>query len=201
MGWTKKHAEAGDKITLTGRKVKSGAPYMNLTDRANIVLADSGKEIFRTENYGTNTPKRPAAAGPPAGNYGFTPGLADFPAAPAGSRDWGIGTGRSARALARAAEAGPRFSCIQVSPRVSVYFNNGFLGGEMKSSCALFLAGAVCFVGLGVHRSGAEPRGGRHFIRPQRVEANRIPEGFESRRKRSLRQWRHARRPRSRRQR
>ena len=68
MGWTKNTLKTGDKITVTGRKVKSGAPYMNLTDRANIVLAADGKEIFRTENYGTNTPKRPAAAGPPPGN-------------------------------------------------------------------------------------------------------------------------------------
>ena len=68
MGWTKNTLKTGDKITVTGRKVKSGAPYMNLTDRANIVLAADGKEIFRTENYGTNTPKRPAAQGPPPGN-------------------------------------------------------------------------------------------------------------------------------------
>jgi hypothetical protein len=27
--------EPGDKVTVTGRKVKSGGPYMNLTDRAN----------------------------------------------------------------------------------------------------------------------------------------------------------------------
>lgn len=67
MGWTKNTLKPGDKITLTGRRVKSGAPYMNLTDRANIVLAD-GKEIFRTENFGTNTPKRPAASGPPPAN-------------------------------------------------------------------------------------------------------------------------------------
>lgn len=60
FGWTKDTLKAGDKITLTGRKVKSGAPYMNLTDRANVVLTDSGKEIFRTPNFGTNTPKRPA---------------------------------------------------------------------------------------------------------------------------------------------
>ena len=60
FGWTKDTVKPGDKITLTGRKVKSGAPYMNLTDRANLVLTDSGKEIFRTPNFGTNTPKRPA---------------------------------------------------------------------------------------------------------------------------------------------
>jgi uncharacterized protein DUF6152 len=61
FGWTRNTLKPGDKITLTGRKVKSGAPYMNLTDRANIVLADSGKELFRTPNYGTEERKHPAA--------------------------------------------------------------------------------------------------------------------------------------------
>lgn len=60
MGWTRNTLKAGDKISLTGRRVKSGAPYMNLTDRANVVVLDTGKEIFRTPNYGTNQPKRPA---------------------------------------------------------------------------------------------------------------------------------------------
>jgi len=59
FGWTKDTLKPGDKITLTGRKVKSGAPYMNLTDRANVVMADTGKEIFRTGNYGTEVRKRP----------------------------------------------------------------------------------------------------------------------------------------------
>ncbi len=58
FGWNKDTVKPGDKITLTGRKVKSGAPYMNLTDRANLVMTDTGKEIFRTNNYGTNVPKR-----------------------------------------------------------------------------------------------------------------------------------------------
>lgn len=61
FGWTKDTVKPGDKVTLTGRRVKSGAPYMNLTDRANIVLTDSGKEVFRTKNYGTEERKRPAA--------------------------------------------------------------------------------------------------------------------------------------------
>ena len=60
FGWTPTTLKPGDKITVTGRKVKSGAFYMNLTDRANVVMTDSGKEIFRTANYGTNQPKRPA---------------------------------------------------------------------------------------------------------------------------------------------
>ena len=52
FGWTTRTLKVGDKITLTGRRAKSGAPYMNLTERANIVLADSGKELYRTQNYG-----------------------------------------------------------------------------------------------------------------------------------------------------
>ena len=35
FGWTNRTLKAGDKITLTGRRAKSGAPYMNLTERAN----------------------------------------------------------------------------------------------------------------------------------------------------------------------
>jgi hypothetical protein len=54
--WTKDLIKPGDKITLTGRRPKSGAPYLNLTERANIVLTDSGKEIFRTPNYGQPAP-------------------------------------------------------------------------------------------------------------------------------------------------
>jgi len=46
FGWTKDSPKVGDKITLTGRKVKTGAPYMNLAKRANIILTDSGKEIY-----------------------------------------------------------------------------------------------------------------------------------------------------------
>ena len=59
FGWTTDTLKPGDKITITGRRVKSGGPYMNLTDRANIVMTDSGKELFRTKNYGTEERKRP----------------------------------------------------------------------------------------------------------------------------------------------
>jgi len=51
FGWNKNTLKYGDKITITGRRVKSGAPYINLTEKANVVLTDSGKEIFRTPNY------------------------------------------------------------------------------------------------------------------------------------------------------
>ena len=58
FGWTPVTTKAwlGSKVTLIGRRVKSGAPYMNLTERANIVLTDSGMEIFRTANFGQPPP-------------------------------------------------------------------------------------------------------------------------------------------------
>ena len=58
FGWTPSTLKPGTKITLTGRRLRSGAPYLNLTERANIVLTDTGKEIFRTENYGEPAPKQ-----------------------------------------------------------------------------------------------------------------------------------------------
>jgi hypothetical protein len=77
FGWTARTLKAGDKITLTGRRAKSGAPYMNLTERANIVMADSGKELYRTQNYGQPADAEtgrgtapPAGAAAPAGRGG-----------------------------------------------------------------------------------------------------------------------------------
>src|ERR1051325_3195211 len=52
FGWTPQTIKAGTKITMIGRQLKSGAPYLNLTERSQIVMTDSGKEIFRTENFG-----------------------------------------------------------------------------------------------------------------------------------------------------
>jgi Family of unknown function (DUF6152) len=57
FGWNKSTLKFGDKLTITGRRVKSGAPYINLTEKANVVLTDSGKEIFRTPNYEPPAPK------------------------------------------------------------------------------------------------------------------------------------------------
>ena len=44
---------------MIGRRLKGGAPYLNLTERANIVMADTGKEIYRTENFGKAAPQGP----------------------------------------------------------------------------------------------------------------------------------------------
>ena len=51
-GWTKTTVKAGDTLTLIGRRARSGDPYLNMTERANIVMTDTGKEIFRTANFG-----------------------------------------------------------------------------------------------------------------------------------------------------
>ena len=66
LGWTKDSPKIGDKITLNGRRVKSGAPYMNMTEKAQIVLdrqrqgdlqdtelrraADAGGEVAHASN-------------------------------------------------------------------------------------------------------------------------------------------------------
>jgi hypothetical protein len=57
-GWTPAVTKSwiGARVTLSGRRVKNGSPYMNLTDRASIVLTDTGKEIFRTANFGEPPP-------------------------------------------------------------------------------------------------------------------------------------------------
>ena len=72
-GWNN-DVKPGVKVTLTGRRLKSGAPYMNMTERARIVLTDSGKEVLRNANYG-----QPAPAG--GGGTSNTGGAAE-PAAP-----------------------------------------------------------------------------------------------------------------------
>jgi len=59
FGWTKNTIKFGDKVTVTGRRAKDGAPYMNLVDRSTIVLVDSGKEIYKVGVKGQGR------AGPP----------------------------------------------------------------------------------------------------------------------------------------
>jgi len=49
-GWTRNTLKPGEKITLIGRKVKSGAPYMNLTERSVVYRTDTKRLLFRTGN-------------------------------------------------------------------------------------------------------------------------------------------------------
>ena len=56
FGWSPTTVKAGMPVTLIGRVVKSGDPYMNLTERSQITMTDSGKEIYRTANFGQAAP-------------------------------------------------------------------------------------------------------------------------------------------------
>lgn len=51
FGWTRHTLKSGDKVVLLGRRLKSGAPYINLTERAQVVLANTGAEIYRTRDF------------------------------------------------------------------------------------------------------------------------------------------------------
>ena len=51
FGWTRDILKPGDRVTLTGRRLKSGAPFINLTERAQVVMTDTGEQIFRTRNF------------------------------------------------------------------------------------------------------------------------------------------------------
>ena len=57
--WTPQTVKAGMTLTMIGRQLKGGAPYLNLTERANIVQTDNGREIYRTANFGKTAPQGP----------------------------------------------------------------------------------------------------------------------------------------------
>jgi hypothetical protein len=59
FNWTPATLKKGMKLTMIGRRLRSGAPYLNLTERANIVAADTGREIYRTPNFGEAAPQGP----------------------------------------------------------------------------------------------------------------------------------------------
>jgi len=72
FGWTKTTLKAGDKITLLGRRVKSGAPYMNLTERAVIYRTETKELLFQTNNAEVPpdvVTKRPVSANTPPPSY------------------------------------------------------------------------------------------------------------------------------------
>ena len=58
FGWTPQTLKQGMKLTMIGRQLKGKQPYLNLTERANIVVSDTGKEIYRTENFGKAPPPK-----------------------------------------------------------------------------------------------------------------------------------------------
>ncbi len=53
IGWTRETLKPGDRITMSGRVVKSGAPFINLSENARLVRTDTCEEIYRSGmNFG-----------------------------------------------------------------------------------------------------------------------------------------------------
>ena len=58
--WDKDTFKAGDKVTMIGRRLKNGQPYMTLSEYARVINAD-GKEIFRGNDPGKRGEPGPCA--------------------------------------------------------------------------------------------------------------------------------------------
>lgn len=55
-GWNKDTLKPGDKITLSGRVVKSGAPYINLSERARIAMTETCEVIYQSRSLPEGLP-------------------------------------------------------------------------------------------------------------------------------------------------
>ena len=60
IGWDRNTLRPGDKITLFGRRVKSGAPYINLSERSRLVRTDTCEVLFATGMIFGEPPDYPA---------------------------------------------------------------------------------------------------------------------------------------------
>jgi DNA/RNA endonuclease YhcR with UshA esterase domain len=60
FGWDRNTLKAGDRITITGRPLKSGQPYINLSERARILRTDSCEEIYHSRSEPDAPPSGPA---------------------------------------------------------------------------------------------------------------------------------------------
>ncbi len=60
IGWTRDTLKPGDPITVSGRVLKSGAPYINLTERARLTRTDTCEELFYTGMIWGEVPDYPA---------------------------------------------------------------------------------------------------------------------------------------------
>ena len=60
IGWTTETLKAGDAVTIAGRRVKSGAPYINLSERARIFKLDTCEDVYRSGMIFGDSPDYPA---------------------------------------------------------------------------------------------------------------------------------------------
>jgi len=58
--WTRDVVKPGEKITIVGRRLKSGQPYMTLSEKARVI-DKAGKEIFRGNEPGQRDEPGPCA--------------------------------------------------------------------------------------------------------------------------------------------
>src|SRR5262245_39335574 len=58
--WTNPLPKAGDKITVVGRRLKNGQPYMTLSENARVIDGN-GKELFRGNEPGKADPPGPCS--------------------------------------------------------------------------------------------------------------------------------------------
>ena len=58
--WTNTILNAGNKVTMIGRRLKNGQPYMTLSEKARVIDAN-GKEIFRGNEPGQPDPPGPCS--------------------------------------------------------------------------------------------------------------------------------------------
>ena len=60
IGWTRDTLKPGDKVTMSGRVLKSGAPYINLSERSRLTRTDTCEELFYTGMIWGDVPDYPA---------------------------------------------------------------------------------------------------------------------------------------------
>jgi len=58
--WNASILKAGDKVTIVGRRLKNGQPYMTLSEGARVLDAN-GKELFRGNEPGKADPPGPCS--------------------------------------------------------------------------------------------------------------------------------------------
>ena len=58
-GWTRDTLKPGDQITMTGRPLKSGQPYINLSERSRILRTETCEELYKTSSEPDGPPEGP----------------------------------------------------------------------------------------------------------------------------------------------
>ena len=60
IGWTRDTLKPGDLVTMSGRVLKSGAPYINLSERSRLTRTDTCEELFYSGMIFGEPPDYPA---------------------------------------------------------------------------------------------------------------------------------------------